>query len=470
MCLQFMKLKTRNSTGLQYSYVPCGHCADCRRKMQNSWKFRMNSEFLYLKQQGWNVAFCTLTYSEDRLPYLPEEVFKDPSQYREIPCFSKADVRSWIDAVRHYCKRHYRFVNGDNIRYFICSEYGELSHRPHYHALLAWPSRVDYKTMHEICQERWIKNGLFFPQNYLGDAANNCLSFEVVGDASKVLAYCSKYVCKDLSFIDETQDIDFYKMKDYEVGDPEYVLAKLYKDCCPFHLQSKSLGFEPFKDLNDDQKLDLIEHGKAFQGDGDMFAIPMYIKNRLLYDRYYEIDEEGKRHSLRKASQFFERNKQLLFDRKAEWYQRHLGEAGDAHFFIQNGVDEVFANKLADGINHHYNLLCDYLDSIGYSRNDLNVDNWNGKMYLAYANVSSEDCYNFDNLVNQWILRYRTPELIKHSLRGATKIDGHFMSYFRNYWEAIDMAYEYVGISQVDERLRNERLVNKIQDFFNNIV
>lgn len=465
MCLQYMKLKTKNSAGLRYCYVPCGKCADCRKKMQNSWKFRMNSEFLHLKNQGWNVAFCTLTYSEEKLPHLPEEVFMDPSEYKEIPCFSKADVRTWIDSVRHYCKRHYRFVDGNNIRYFICSEYGEMSHRPHYHALLAWPNTVDYETMHKICQDRWIKNGLFFPQNYLGDAANNCLSFEVVGDASKVLSYCSKYVCKDLAFLDETQDIRFYNMKDYEVGSPEYVLGKLYKDCCPFHLQSKSLGFEPFKNMTDEEKLDVIEHGKAFQGDGESYAIPMYIKNKLFYDPYYVVDETGKRLSLRKASIFFERNKQLIFDRKAEWYQTHLGECESKHFFIQNGIEESFAEKLAHGIEFTKRNVVNYT---GYSVDDLNTDNWNGKMYLAYNNIADESCYNVD-LMSQWMMRYRTDELNRHNVRGADRVDPYILSWFRVYWQAIDMAYSYIGQVHVDDRLKDEKLINKIQDFFNNI-
>lgn len=464
MCLQYMKLKTRNASGLVRSFIPCGHCADCRRQNQQGWRFRLMSEFLTLKKQGWNVAFCTLTYSEERLPHLPEEVFKDPSQYREIPCFSKFDVRSWIDAVRHYCKRHYRFVNGNNIRYFIASEYGEMSHRPHYHALLAWPSTVDYATMHKICQERWIKNGLFFPQHYLGDVANNCLSFEVVGDAAKVLNYVSKYVCKDLAFLDEVESIKFYRMSDYEVDTPEYNLGKLYRDCQPFHLQSKSLGFEPFKDLTDEQKLELMKHGHAFQGDGEMFTLPKYIKDRMLFDRYYTFDEEG-RHVLRKASQFFERNKQLIFDTKAEWYQRHLGECDSKEFFIQNGIEESFAEKLAYGIAY---TKANVLEHCQITLNDLNDDNYNGKLYLAFNNVSDEACYDLD-LVNQWMMRYRTPELNEHSIRGVELFDSYYLSWFRSYWFAIDMAYSYIGQVHVDERLQNEKLINKIQDFFNNI-
>lgn len=89
-------------------------------------------------------------------------------------------------------------------------------------------------------------------------------------------------------------------------------------------------------------------------------------------------------------------------------------------------------------------------------------------MYLAYNNIADESCYNVD-LMSQWMMRYRTDELNRHNVRGADRVDPYILSWFRVYWQAIDMAYSYIGQVHVDDRLKDEKLINKIQDFFNNI-
>ena len=48
----------------------------------------------------------------------------------------------------------------------------------------------------------WTK-GLVGPKNPQGDS--QCQSFEVVGDPTHALAYCSEYVSKDIDFVDSVQ-------------------------------------------------------------------------------------------------------------------------------------------------------------------------------------------------------------------------------------------------------------------------
>lgn len=460
MCLQYVKVKSKSAEGIKYSYVPCGKCADCRRRMQNAWMFRMNSEFLYLKNQGWNVAFCTLTYTDDELPHVPEECFKDPSQYRQIDCFSRSQVREWIDSIRHYCKRHYRMVKGDNIRYFIASEYGEESHRPHYHAILAWPNRCDYETMHSLCTYYW-NHGLLFPRDYRGDG-NKCMSFEVIGDASKVLAYCSKYVCKDLAYLDETEGIEFYNHKDYEEGTDEYAYGKMYADTVPFHIQSKSLGFEPFKLMTDEEKLNCYINGKAFQGDGKTYELPVYIKNKLVFDPYYVKDEEtGKRLSLRKANAFFEKFKDAIFTKKAHYAGKYLLGCHNVQYWLDRGLDEDMSKQFVKGISYFYKqsvLLNPHLTSV-YEH---------GAHYLAYNAVDFEHCYQFE-CVDQWMLRYRTDEDNAPLIEGVPLYDQNALSWLKQFWNAVDMAHTYVNIVCVSQREEDQRLADKIRDYFNNI-
>lgn len=64
------------------------------------------------------AAFITLTYSEENLPYEEE--------YR--PSLCKRDLQLFLKRLRAYY--------GGPIRFYACGEYGEKSHRPHYHAIL----------------------------------------------------------------------------------------------------------------------------------------------------------------------------------------------------------------------------------------------------------------------------------------------------------------------------------------------
>ena len=461
MCTQYVKTRTKNSNGVKFCYVPCGKCADCRKKMQNAWMFRMNSEFLYLKKQGWNVAFCTLTYSEDNLPHVPEECFKDPTQYKEIACFSRTHIREWIDSIRHYCKRHYRMVKGNNIRYFIASEYGEESHRPHYHAIIAWPPICDYQTMHALCMHYW-SHGMMFPQNYLGDVAHKCMSFEVVGDATKVLSYCSKYVCKDLAYLEETDGIEFYSFKDYEEGTDEYAYGKMYQDTLPCHIQSKSLGFEPFKLMTDEEKLKVYMDGHAFIGQNELHELPVYIKNKLVFDPYYIEDEEtGERLCRRQASAFFEKYREFIFAKKAKFAADRLVQV-DRAFLERSGIEPEVANKLNFSINYYK----DQIVSLFGPEAMANI----GQYYLAYFGVQIDHRYNIP-LVEQWMLRYRHPDDVAsaYAVEQWPEADSYKLSYFDCFWNIINTAYTYIDCVHADEKIERERLLAKIQDFFNNI-
>lgn len=459
MCTQYVKTRTKNSNGVKFCYVPCGKCADCRKKMQQAWMFRMNSEFLYLKSQGWKVAFCTLTYSEDKLPHVPSECFVDETQYREIACFSRSHVREWIDSIRHYCKRHYRMVNGQNIRYFIASEYGEESHRPHYHAIIAWPPVCDYATMHSLCTHYW-NHGMMFPQNYLGDGTK-CMSFEVVGDATKVLSYCSKYVCKDLAYLEETGDIQFYKYKDYDEGTDEYSYGKMYADTLPFHIQSKSLGFEPFKLMTDEEKLKVLMNGHSFIGQDQLHELPVYIKNKLVFDPYYIEDEDGNRLCRRQSSEFFEKYRELIFEKKAKYCAQRITQV-DRGFLDRSGIEESIAVKLTYAIDYYKKAIVENFGS------EAMVDI--GKYYLAYYGVQIDHRYNIP-LVEQWMLRYRHPDDVDaaYAVEQWPEADNYKLSYFDCLWNIINTAYTYIDCVNADERLEKERLTRVIQDYFNNI-
>ena len=480
MCLQYIKLKTRNSAGLRYAYVPCGKCVDCRRKMQSAWQFRLNSEFHYLKEQGWNIAFCTLTYDNASLPRIPSCCYKDGVD-RDIPCFSRTHAQDWIRAVRQYCKRKYHFVDDQKIRYFIASEYGEHTHRPHLHAVLAWPSTMSYQEMHEVCTSYW-ENGTLYPRNYLGDAGANCQSFQVTGDASKALNYVSKYVCKDLSYVEQLDKVPLYdNPKDYMEGTDEWTYAKAYQDCVPFHLQSQSLGFTRIANMTEDEKRDVYVNGLQFVGNGDgVQSIPLYIKNKLVYDNYYVyepqynslgdplLDSEGnqriKRLCRRKASAFFERYRREIFTEKAKFYQHYIDRT-TAAYLKKSGVPEEMADKIGRGLDYLRSLI---FNRDMFSEEDLVRDNMMGQMYLAYHGISYAECYDMD-LCEQWMRRYRHPSLAAQQVRGCELYPHLILERFESYWDAIDKANTYIGLSHQSEREEEEKLTKTILEYFNNL-
>lgn len=105
-----MGLKRPQSPADQLA-LPCGKCTGCKTTKAREWALRCHLEWLEHEQS----AFLTLTY--------------DPKRY-EPPTLQKRDVQLFWKRLRK------TFGPSRPIRHFTSGEYGELSQRPHYHALL----------------------------------------------------------------------------------------------------------------------------------------------------------------------------------------------------------------------------------------------------------------------------------------------------------------------------------------------
>lgn len=126
-------------------YVRCGKCVNCLKQKRREWLLRLS---YHLRFQTFPSYFVTLTYNDDSLP---------------INGVMKKDCQDFFKRLRH--------SSSVPFSYFLVSEYGEHTQRPHYHFILfnysADPARIE---------ESW-KNGNIF----VGD----------VTDAS--INYCAKY-------------------------------------------------------------------------------------------------------------------------------------------------------------------------------------------------------------------------------------------------------------------------------------
>lgn len=459
MCTKYLKVKSDSYASVKYAFVPCGKCADCRKVNQNAWTWRLLSEFYTAKKRGWNVGFITLTYMEEYLPHVPCCCFKNPLEYEKIPCFSREHVRGWIDDVRQFFKYHRGFKNEKNIRYFVCSELGSHTHRPHYHALLAWSPEVSYECMFGICKHYW-KYGLVGPKFYNGDSKN--LPFEVVGDCSKVLQYVSKYVSKDIDFQDITRNYKFYdKLSDYPDEENQVVerdKVRIFKRCQPFHIQSRSFGYEPIKYLTNEEKLHVLQHGMSVVGSDKVWQVPLYIRNKICFDNYYIVDDSGKRLCRRRSSAFFEKYKHEIYEQKIDFYKNYLGQM-NREYLLKSGVSPETAAQCS-------NVLNDLRLSLPFA--DLDIQ---ARYYLAYNAIDYNACYEID-LADQWLNRYRKPKDVARRAKRKmwSLIPEDVWLGYRTYWVYLGLCYTLCGVAKLGDREKQDRLIKKIQDFFNNVI
>jgi len=150
----------RNGGGTQF-LLSCGQCIGCRLERSKQWAIRCVHE-----SKLWPVnSFVTFTYSDEHVP-------EDMSlRYRDFQLFIKRLRRA-----------------GHSVRFFTSGEYGTVTKRPHYHALL-----FNY----------WPSDGIFYQKGEYGDlysspaltklwGLGNCLYGEVTFESA---AYVARYIC-----------------------------------------------------------------------------------------------------------------------------------------------------------------------------------------------------------------------------------------------------------------------------------
>ena len=114
--------------------VPCNHCIICNSKKASEWSFRALCESVSYPTLPY---FVTLTYNNLHKP-------KDGVNKRDVQLFMKR-LRISLD----------RLGIDHDIRYFICSEYGRKTHRPHYHAIFwNWPKDERFNCVTKV--ERFV--------------------------------------------------------------------------------------------------------------------------------------------------------------------------------------------------------------------------------------------------------------------------------------------------------------------------
>lgn len=115
--------------------IPCGKCSACLSRKQSEWIFRLQLE----KMVSYSSFFVTLTYSDANLP---------------LKGVQKKDCQ---DFIKRFRKRYCDGFDGLKLKYFLVSEYGSLSSRPHYHLILFFNQFLDVRVICNWIYSCWKK-------------------------------------------------------------------------------------------------------------------------------------------------------------------------------------------------------------------------------------------------------------------------------------------------------------------------
>lgn len=102
---------------------PCGKCEACIISNANEWRTRLQIEM----DNSENAYFITLTYDDTKIP-----VTIGTDSFGErfvVPSVSKRDIQLFFKRLRKNDPER-------KIRYFLVSEYGPTTLRPHYHGIV----------------------------------------------------------------------------------------------------------------------------------------------------------------------------------------------------------------------------------------------------------------------------------------------------------------------------------------------
>lgn len=198
--------------------VPCGKCPECRKALKMQWVARAVAELETSK----HAYFLTLTYDNDHLP-------------SDFMCH-KEHIQVFLN----------RFRKNNKTRYLIVGEHGELSNRPHYHAILYTENPIDD----------------LIPVN-----------------KSKTLPlYESDKVTKQWQNGIVKIGVAYPQAIAYSVG---YLVSKEKKTA--FKMQSQGLGYQFFSGLNRRYVLSDM-HGHEM-----IVSLPRYLKKK--YDLNFDYDD-----------------------------------------------------------------------------------------------------------------------------------------------------------------------------------
>lgn len=444
--------------------------------LRSGWSFRLRAEVQQrCIKDGWHCGFITLTYNDENLPHIPQELFCDyepdgevfqgdnicnvPNtdevlkslSYVHTPCFDKSHARRLIRGIRKYLVKNF---GCKDFVYFLACEYGSNTQRPHLHGLFCWPPIVPDFVFYGLIRDYWCgesnilkddsqkrfknlyqRNNLGFtcPRELAGYAAANEKPF-VVSDPLAAANYCSKYACKDLYFERSLKGVNVDR-KDNRL-----------RDYLCFHLQNRSLGVSILNKLTDEEKLALYRDGFGFIGENQLSPIPIYIRNKLLFTPYYIVDGSGKRLVRRQATDFFKKNLNEIYTKKEDYYTRIFEECQKPDFFFKRFVPKSLALSLSA---YNHSLF-----------NDVVTPRQLARHYLNYYGLPYAKCY-VDSPANLWAARF--DEFGSTICPAAELVNPFYIGAFN---DVVSVILGSLNFCITTKYTAQTELADKVKDFF----
>lgn len=272
MCTSTLHIRPKSLLGMSYD-VPCGNCLECRSLSQNSWVTRLGFDLKDLYDCGGVAVFLTFTYNDVSLPkcsFLSDDL---------IPAFRRDDVLSFLNNLKVSVNRRY---GKGMYKYFLCSEYGKFTKRPHYHGLFLLQPGVDRTWFSELSRKLW-HHGFMFPRYKDGRYIDNDGAVTTVDlrNLNAACKYVSKYITKDLDYYDLSQIKQYLEIRDSLSDD----MRKYFNSYLPRHYQSKGIGSSLLKNGCDaDTLLGFVKYGIYNPTTCKMDALPRYYVEKLCFD------------------------------------------------------------------------------------------------------------------------------------------------------------------------------------------
>lgn len=443
MCTSLIPVNSKSPYGIRQVYVPCGHCEECRKSTQNQWTARLMSEIEeYHVKRGYNVGFITLTYQERCLPHIPQSFFK-PGEFERIPCFSYNDIKQFVDCIRNYFQRKRRWRNA--FRFFITSEYGEQFKRPHYHGLLLYSNRISPEEMYRIVEDAWCGSSQVIPQprrkalrrKSLGIVAP--FSSFVPRDPQACGRYVAKYVCKDLAFESEVSG-KFDHLSRAERNHLRHFM--------PFHKQSMAFGADLIKDKTDDELWDMLRDGFQFTGNPLMVELPVYLKNKILFNNRKVYNLRTHRWETRKYySKFLMENRDRIAAIKVRQSRRLFERISQESYWELHPVEGRPASKVALDIRNAVD--CVGIDELAW-------------FHAMFFGVPAEQCHSA-NSDGDWLVARYDPIA---DFSDFPKMDP---TYHAAVSGLVSFCLSYRSCTQPEQRSAQDELVDQIRAYFNNM-
>lgn len=198
-----------------YIMIPCGHCMECRLQHSREWATRMMLEAQYHVDN----YFVTLTYDDSSVP-ISHFLDYDTGEVLPAQTLRKEHLQLFFKRLRRRLDYYY----SSHFRYYAAGEYGDSTHRPHYHFIgfgLYLPDLVQLKT-----------SRLGNPY-YTSELLQSCwpYGFSMVAPVTwQSCAYVARYCTKKIGGIDKSFYDLFHIEEEFAVMSRRPGIAKQYFD------------------------------------------------------------------------------------------------------------------------------------------------------------------------------------------------------------------------------------------------